>query len=162
MYILAIDPGLDGALALRAPGAPLVIADMPTEMRRLANGKERRVIDYETLVRSIGQAALCDYVLVIEDVGGIPGQAASAAFKFGEGVGVIVGAAMACRMRIERVHPATWKSALRVSADKNEARARASELMPDSAHHWPLKKHDGRAEAALLAYYADQVFGDAT
>jgi hypothetical protein len=26
-------------------------------------------------------------------------------------------------------------------------------LLPQAAHQWPLRKHDGRAEAALLALY---------
>jgi hypothetical protein len=41
-------------------------------------------------------------------------------------------------------------------AGKDGARARASQLIPSAAHHWPLKKHDGRAEAALLAFYASR------
>ena len=28
--------------------------------------------------------------------------------------------------------------------------------MTDHAHLWPLKKHDGRAEAALLAWYGSE------
>jgi hypothetical protein len=30
-------------------------------------------------------------------------------------------------------------------------------LFPTQARQWPLKKHDGRAEAALLAAYQRQV-----
>jgi hypothetical protein len=40
-----------------------------------------------------------------------------------------------------------------VPAEKDGARARASQLLPQHAGHWPLKKHDGRAEAALIALY---------
>jgi hypothetical protein len=36
---------------------------------------------------------------------------------------------------------------------KDAARARASQLLPQAAHQWPLKKHDGRAESALIALY---------
>jgi hypothetical protein len=46
-----------------------------------------------------------------------------------------------------------WKKALGVPADKDGARARASQLMPENAWLWPLVKHDGRAEAALIAYW---------
>ena len=34
-----------------------------------------------------------------------------------------------------------------------EARKRASELMPTASELWKLKSDDGVAEAALLAYY---------
>ena len=57
------------------------------------------------------------------------------------------------KLTIERVAPQKWKRALAVPADKDGARARASVLLPKHSGHWPLKKHDGRAEAALIALY---------
>jgi len=42
---------------------------------------------------------------------------------------------------------------LRVPAAKDAARARASQLLPHAANQWPLKKHDGRAESACIAYW---------
>jgi hypothetical protein len=41
---------------------------------------------------------------------------------------------------------------LGVPAAKDGSRARASQLMPAATHHWPLVKHDGRAEAALIGH----------
>ena len=49
--------------------------------------------------------------------------------------------------------PRRWKRALHVPKAKDAARARASQLLPEAAHQWRLRKHDGRAEAALLALY---------
>jgi crossover junction endodeoxyribonuclease RuvC len=46
-----------------------------------------------------------------------------------------------------------WKKSLGVPADKYAARMRASQLLPEFAHNWPLKKHDGRAEASLISLY---------
>jgi hypothetical protein len=40
-----------------------------------------------------------------------------------------------------------------VPAAKDGARARASQLLPGAADQWPLVKHDGRAEAALIALW---------
>ena len=45
--------------------------------------------------------------------------------------------------------------------DKDEARKRASELMPNASHLWQYKNEDGVAEAALLAYFGIQ-HGSAT
>lgn len=156
--ILAIDPGLRGALA-RYDGEHLSILDMPTTVRQLASGKVRDTINEAELVRLVGLAALEADLLVMEQVGGIPNQSASGAFTFGRGVGVIIGATISIGLRREEVHPATWKGALRVPADKRAARARASELLPAYSGLWPLQKHDGRAESAMLALYAWQVFG---
>ena len=51
------------------------------------------------------------------------------------------------------VPPQVWKRRFNLTSDKDASRARASELLPAHAHLWPLKEHDGRAEAALLALY---------
>ena len=157
--IAACDPGINGALATY-DGERLTVLDLPTYVRAAGSrGKDRRFLDEAQLARMIGDAAMvCDW-LVLEQVGGIPGQSAPSAFTFGRGVGVIIGAAIACSLAREEVHPATWKSALRVPADKRAARARASEILPAWSGLWTLAKHDGRAEAALLAYYGWQTKG---
>ena len=38
-------------------------------------------------------------------------------------------------------------------ADKDGARARASQLLPWAAHQWARAKDDGKAEASLIALY---------
>jgi hypothetical protein len=161
MSILAVDPGLRGALA-RYDGEHLSVLDMPTTIRQLANGRTRDTINEAEIVHMIGLGALEADLLVMEQVGGIPNQSASGAFTFGRGVGVVIGAAISVGLRREEVHPATWKGALRVPADKRAARARASELLPAYSGLWPLQKHEGRAEASLLALYGWRVFGPNT
>jgi hypothetical protein len=164
--ILGVDPGLKGAFAYY-DGVTLSIRDMPTYTAKAGARRTDRVFIDEGrvvgLMRSLvnGQRKLHipDPILVIEQVGGIPGQSASSAFVFGRGVGVIIGAAHAFGLRIEVVAPATWKSALRVPADKRASRARASELLPAYSDQWPLQKHDGRAEASMIALWGWQVFG---
>lgn len=158
--ILAADPGLTGAFASYDAGV-VQVTDMPTYTAAAgARQTDRKFIDPAQVVSVLeGYYMLgCD-TLVIELVGGIPGQAASSAFTFGHGVGVIIGAAIHIGYRIERVAASTWKSAMRCPKDKRAARARASELLPAYSGLWPLQKHDGRAEAAMLAMYGDKVFG---
>jgi hypothetical protein len=145
--ILACDPGLSGAFFWRGD-----VADMPTYAK-----DKRRCIDERgvfALVEDYRDAGAVR--LVIEDVHGAPGQSAPAAFNFGYGVGIIIGAAIAAGLELERVAPQVWKRALKVPADKRASRARASELLPAFSHLWPLAKHDGRAEAAMLALYAER------
>lgn len=152
--IVACDPGLKGAFAFYRPHMQtLRIVAMPT----YANGKGKTTIDDHAILTLLTTASLDDSAtLVIENVGGMPGQSAPAAFNFGYGVGGIVMCARALKWRIERVTPATWKAALRVPRDKQSARIRASELLPKHADLWPLKGDDGKAEAALLALYGEQ------
>lgn len=157
--ILAVDPGIHGALAYY-DGVALSVRGMPTYTIKAGKRQtDRPRIDEARLVSMLRSAKLNAQVLVIEQVGGIPGQSAPAAFTFGHGVGVVIGAAVALGYRIERVAPSQWKSALRVPADKRASRARASELLPAYSDLWPLQKHDGVAEAAMIALWGWQVFG---
>jgi crossover junction endodeoxyribonuclease RuvC len=153
--ILAIDPGLRGALA-RYDGEHLSVVDMP--LYQPPGGRvmidENRLCAILRIERSRGATHL-----YIEKVGGIPRQSAPAAFTFGRGVGVILGAARGLGYLIYEIHPATWKSALRVPADKTHARERASELLPAWSNLWTRKKDDGRAEAGMLAVYGWQMKG---
>lgn len=54
------------------------------------------------------------------------------------------------------VPPAKWKKHLGLSPDKSQSRAKADQLFPGSADQWALKKFDGRAEAALIAWYGSR------
>lgn len=159
--ILAVDPGKSGALALfEGATRKLQVMDMPTYVKKAGvRQTDRAFIDEDTLFRAVaGWGLLADH-LYIEEVGGLPNQAAAGAFKFGRGVGVIIGAAISASLPRTEVHPTTWKSAMKVPADKRAARARASELLPEYAGLWPLQKHDGRAEASLLALYGWKMLG---
>lgn len=143
---IGIDPGLSGALAWLRPGG-LSIIDMPT-LTIGRGGKRKRELDPDALANLLrddpGHA-------VIEDVHAMPGQGVSSVFSFGSTKGTIIGILAALQIPRSKVSPAVWKKALRVPADKDGARARASELFPASSHLWARVKDDGRAEAALIA-----------
>lgn len=153
-----MDPGIHGALALRGEGALVTVWDVPTYQRTAgARHAQRDFIDEGALLGIVeGAQVMGADLFCIEEVGGLPGQSAAAAFVFGRGYGAALMAARAFGLRLETVKSSVWKLRLRVPADKSAARVRASELMPDAAHRWPLKKHDGRAEAAMLGLYAEK------
>lgn len=92
----------------------------------------------------------------MERVGAMPGNGVSSMFAFGMAAGIVQGVLGALMIPMTLITPAQWKVALRVPADKGGARARASQLIPKGAHRWPLAKHDGRAEAALIGLYGSQ------
>lgn len=156
----ACDPGLTGAFATY-DGAALTVTPMPTyEAKAGKLNRERPFLDEPAILDYLqGRRMMGGKVLLIEQVGGIPGQAAHGAFTFGHGAGFIKGAAMALGFEVEEVPAMRWKSALKVPAIKRKAIERATQLLPAYAHLWPLQKHDGLAEAAMLALYGWQTRG---
>lgn len=162
--VLGIDPGLDGALALYGPEGLVEVWDMPV----LALKTKRQVNECE-LARQID--AVSDQVAevwleLINAMPSIPGangvrrsMGAQSAFNFGLSYGLVRGILVANFLPIVDVTPASWKGAMKVRAAKDEGRLRASALMPRSVGRWPLKKHHGRADAALIALHG---FGQST
>ncbi len=149
--LIGIDPGISGAIAF-LNGDALEIIDTPVLK---TNGKSS--VDSYQLARLIDAAGTIDHAF-IEQVGARPGQGVTSMFSFGKTYGTIIGILAANFIPMTFVTPGSWKKTLRVPSDKDAARSRASELMPQHSHLWPLKKHDGRAEAALLAYWGRSTF----
>lgn len=153
--IIACDPGLKGAFAWMNPSA-LVAVSLPLAARTVSR-REKTVLDEDAVCLLFGVLGRAErHTLVIEAVNGAPGQSAAAAFTFGHGVGVIETVARCGGMKVVRVPPQTWKGALHVPSDKRLSRARASELMPQWAHLWPLQKDEGKAEAAMIWLWAKE------
>lgn len=146
--ILGIDPGLSGAMALYDVDGSLEIVDMP-----VLQFKTKRQVDEYAVARIIDNWRDRIREVWLEHVGTRPGEGAVGAFSFGRGYGLLRGVCAANFLPIIDVTPATWKGALKVRGDKDESRARASSLFPRHGGSWALKKHDGRAEAALIALY---------
>jgi crossover junction endodeoxyribonuclease RuvC len=156
--ILAIDPGASGALAFfDTTAGTLEIIDMPTvEVQR--SGKAKREISPALLATTIGRAQVSlstppITLVVLERVGAMPGQGVSSTFQFGRGVGMVEGVVSALRMPMQYVTPQRWQKDLNVRGGKDGSRQRAAELFPAYANLFALKKWDGRADAALMAYW---------
>lgn len=150
--ILGVDPGLSGACALYSTESNglLEVFDMPTID---AGAGSKRVLDESTLAWRIDAFAKRIKHAYVERVGAMPGQGVTSMFSFGTSYGIVRGVIAANFIPITLVAPAKWKKALGVPAEKDGARARASQLMPASSPLWARAKDDGRAEAALIALY---------
>ena len=90
---------------------------------------------------------------MIEQVGAMPGQGVTSMFRFGEAYGIIKGVLGGLRLPVELVTPSVWKRELKVQKGKESSRLRALELFPEQTDLFKLKKHHGRADAALIALY---------
>ncbi len=148
--ILGCDPGLTGAVALYDDALDLlVVKDAPTARIAVGKSKARAVYvsaEYARIIRELSPDRA-----VIEKVGGIRGQSASASFNFGRGAGLLEGILAALEVPVDFVPPNLWKSRLRVPPGKDGSRLRASQIYPRYAHLFSRAKDDGRAEAALIA-----------
>ena len=149
--ILGIDPGLSGALALYDINTGKVeTKPFPTLS---AGTKSKRVIDEVALARIIDNVSEHIKFAVIEKVHAMPGQGVTSMFNFGVTYGIIKGIISANFIPVEYVTPQVWKKTLRVPAAKEGSRLRATELFPEYSVQWNLAKWDGRAEAAMIAFY---------
>jgi len=150
--IAGVDIGLSGAVALldAETAAVIDIFDAPT-LALIRGGRNKRELDPHALAAALGRDRIGH--AFVEQVGAMPGQGVSSVFSFGKSYGQVIGIMAALGIPMTFISPQVWKKALNVPAAKDGARARASQLMPAAAHHWPLVKHDGRAEAALIATY---------
>lgn len=155
MIVLGIDPGLSGAVAYLDRGL-LALHDMPVTERKV-NGKLKRQIDPYALADLIRRQGHVDLV-VVEQVGAMPGQGVTSSFNFGFTAGCIQGVVAASGLSLRTVSPQVWKRHYGLLGQgKDASRAEASRRLPAHAPCWYLKKHDGRAEAALLALYGREV-----
>lgn len=150
-FVIGIDPGLSGALAVVDQRHQLVaVYDMP-----LGNG----AVSAQQLV-ALAPWASPDYgPAVIEDVHAMPKQGVSSSFGFGRSKGVVEGVMATAGRPLVYVAPSTWKRRMGLSRDKGASRQRAVELWPAMADAFRLVKHDGRAEAALIALWYLQHVG---
>lgn len=148
--IVGVDPGCYGALALFVGGVPEEIADMPIV-------KVRRGKTDKAEVDGHGLWALLQrwqpHIGVVEQVGGITGQSASAGFNFGRAAAAPEYLLIAAGARLERVPPQRWKRQLAIKPGKDDSRLQAMRLWPSFASQFARKKDDGRAESALICHW---------
>ena len=138
--ILGVDPGITGGLAfLFANG--VVAEDIPT-----AGGE----VDVDTLVRRVRE--MQPALAIIERANAMPKQGVSSTFKYGVAYGALRTVVALCNIPYRLVTPGKWKAHFHLDADKEKSRALAIQLWPGCGY-FALKKHHGRAEAALIARY---------
>lgn len=151
--VVGIDPGKNGAIAvLDGYGELRWIDDMPV----IGNTVSGILVcdSIEAAFHDGGQVmGEGDTVAVVEQVHSMPKQGVASSFDFGKSYGIVLGVLAGCRVRVEHVPPTRWKKALRLTADKEQARRRAIERWPREADLFKRKKDADRAEAALIALW---------
>lgn len=143
---MGIDPGKSGAAALLTHDNKTLIVDwndtVPSTIRVLREWRH----DYNII--------LC----TLEKVGAAPGQGVSSMFKFGVGTGIWIGILHCLKIPFTEVAPVTWMKGIvnkkKASNSKQASCESCLRLFPKAPI--TLKKHHGRADAILLAFYGRQ------
>lgn len=149
-----IDPGKCGVIArvrydLGQRVGRLSLRAIPLEVHTQKGGERVSPTGVATMLRSLDLHAL-----VLEQVFASKGEGAQRAKNFGEGRGVILGAAAALEIPFDEPHPSSWKKTMAVPSSKPLSVLRASQLMPACAGLWSkFKNQHDEAEAAMLALY---------
>lgn len=151
MIVMAIDPGLSGAIAVFIDDVLSAVIDTPThELTR--NGKTKRQISASGLA-AIFRDYKPDHV-VVEKVSAMPGQGVTSMFSFGRSFGLIEGILAAFEIPATYVMPSIWTKGIGRGLGKDASRARACELYPLHQKSFARVKDDGRADAVLIgAWY---------
>jgi crossover junction endodeoxyribonuclease RuvC len=144
LIIVGIDPGVEGAAAFIDSFSGLRVQDLPI----ISDGKLKWVdgAAMQAMLMEMGPN-----LAIVERVSAFPGQGVASSFNFGVGFGSILSILQARGISIEFVTPSVWKRDLGLSKDKNASLHKARLLYPDA--ELSLQKHEGRAEAILIAHW---------
>ena len=141
---MGIDPGLSGAWALiDGAGGYVSAGDMHNEDGRVLT---RHV--WADMVMAVG---INKVKVAVERVHSMPKQGVSTTFAFGAAYGCALTLGNMFEDQAVLVTPNQWKKYYGLSSDKNESSALARDMWPTAPIK--LKKHNGRAEALLIANY---------
>ena len=150
--IMGIDPGLTGAVTTIQYDTMTVLKsdDMPVLVIQVCPYLLTEVISHHARSYNIIK-------YVVEDVHSMPKQGVVSTFKFGRSKGVIEGVLAGIHKPTSYVSPVTWKKYLDLTNKGKEASRTLATKIFRTDEHWPLKKHNGRAEAALIAYHEGKI-----
>jgi hypothetical protein len=162
-YIIAIDPGKLGAICcLSSTGKIHTIVDTPTVVVKKAKGNKTEYLESQMASLIEDLIPLGIQTVAIENVHSMPGQGVTSMFSMGTGFGLWLGIIATLKLPHERIEPARWKKEMEIAAgsDKSVSIITAQRMFPSASALIRLKKHDGRAEALLLAeWMRRRVFG---
>lgn len=149
MITIGVDPGLTGAIGFLRDGVFLAVEDMPTLLK--GSGSVKYEVSPAGLISMLRRHVPVDdkAVAVLERVNAMPGQGVSSVFSLGDSFGCARSALVSTHLELHYINPAAWKRHFKLTADKEMSRALAQRLFPEAPLY--LKKHDGRAEALLMA-----------
>ena len=159
MLIIAIDPGINGAICFFENGEVKDVLEMPTmaegkKNKRQVNGHQM----YNELSYRIKKYNIQNINVVVEQVSAMPGQGVTSMFNFGQSFGVIKGICAAMQLPIFFVRPAKWKKHFElINTLKDASRTKAIEMFPKISSILSKKKDSNKADAILIASFYENI-----
>ena len=159
MLIIAIDPGINGAICFFENGEVKDVIEMPTmaegkKNKRQVNGHQM----FNELSYRIKKYNIQNINVVVEQVSAMPGQGVTSMFNFGQSFGVIKGICAAMQLPIFFVRPAKWKKHFElINTQKDASRTKAIELFPKISSILSKKKDSNKADAILIASFYENL-----
>jgi hypothetical protein len=160
--LIAIDPGIRGAIARLTHNAEPVVRDMPIRAKQ-GNGKIRNEVDPKAL-----QALLRDLVpaderglVVMEALNTFAGGSVQTMGSLEATKAVITTVCELTGFDVAFVSPKTWQGFYGIKRTPSEDTKTQSLRIARQLfgqHLCPLAKHDGRADALLIARYGQRHF----
>lgn len=165
MLTLGIDPGISGALAALDHNGRLVVLDMPTRTRA-GSGRTRNEIDPRRMLHMLRDLVPAGEspIVVMEDmhafmgdgerVGSMASQASLAATK-----AVISAVFEIAGHTTHLITPQRWQKFYGIKKREDETTKQQSLRIARELYgnaFCPLQKHDGRADAILIARWAQR------
>jgi hypothetical protein len=153
LIILGVDPGVTGAMAFVDGNHVISIIDHDTWCNAHDAARELyHLLDgfYKPEIVVIE----AQHARPARDKNGKVVQGIASTWNYAEHYGILLGVLTQYEVSVHKVNPAVWKANMHLDRDKEKSLNLARKLFPTNAHDmFKLKKHHGRAEAALIAYY---------
>ena len=159
MLIIAIDPGINGAICFFENGEVKDVLEMPTmaegkKNKRQVNGHQM----YNEISSRIKGHDAQNINVIVEQVSAMPGQGVTSMFNFGQSFGVIKGICAAMQLPIFFVRPAKWKKHFElINSQKDSSRTKAIEMFPTISSILSKKKDSNKADAILIASFYENI-----
>lgn len=161
VWYVGIDPGLTGAIAFYDLANDKLgpVWDMPTLTVKVGTTKRDQLDAHMLLayLRELNRFSVKKVAL--ERVQGYGKQGAVSSFNFGMSAGMTYMGVVSTEIPLDHVRPQIWKRAVQCGTDEASILRRARELFPGRDDWFGPKGgfKDGRAEAAMLAYYCAKI-----
>ena len=155
MLIIAIDPGISGAICFFENGEVKEIIEMPT----MADGKKNKkqvngTQIYNEISKRIKNLSKKDIFVVIEQVSAMPGQGVTSMFNFGQSFGGLKGICSAMQLSTYFIRPVKWKKYFGlIKTEKDASRTKVIEIFPYISTNLSKKKDANKADAILIASF---------
>lgn len=158
--LIAIDPGIRGAIARLDHNGEAAVRDMPIRPKK-GNGKVRNEVDpkaLQAILRELVPADECGLV-VMEALNTFAGGSVQTMGSLEATKAVIATVCELTGFDVALVSPRAWQSYFGIKrTEREDTKAQSLRIARQlfGPHLCPLAKHDGRADSLLIARYAQR------